>query len=244
MPKLNQILAVEKGTKSRAYGELTQMNKAAQKPALFSGFSKNYRPKDEDGERFPPEAQRVQKTAREMLDQLGKVMSELFDVTATKDWANTRAKADIVVDGEVLLGQVPATHILFLEKQLADIQTFVQNLPVLDPSEEWRFDEAADLFKSELTTTARTKKVQKPIVLYDATKEHPAQTQLVAEDEVIGHWDTVKQSGALPARRRESLLLRVEKLIKALKFAREEANSSECENERTGEKLFAYLLAD
>jgi hypothetical protein len=243
MPKLNQILAVEKGTKSRAYGELTKMNKAAQKPALFAGFAKNYRPKDEDGERFPPESQRVQQSAREMLNKLSRALTELFDVTATKDFANCDAKADVKVDGEILLEGVPATYILFLEKQLNDVQTFVQNLPTLDPSEAWQFDEAADLYKSDLATTARTKKMQKPVVLYDATKEHPAQTQLVPEDVVIGHWDTVKQSGALPPRRREELLERIEKLIKALKFAREEANANECTNQKAGERIFNYLLS-
>src|SRR5688572_24529214 len=191
--KLNQVLAIEKGTKSRVYSEITTMNAAAQKPALFNGFAKNYKSKDGDGEQFPPESQRVQMNAQDMLGSLGKLLTELFDVEAAKEWANGHARADVVVDGKVIVTAAPATFLLFLEKQLNDIQTFVTNLPTLDPAEEWRFDEAASLFKSELTKTARTKKVQKPIVLYDATKEHPAQTQLITEDVVIGHWDTVKQ---------------------------------------------------
>lgn len=242
MPKLNQILAVEKGTKARVYSEVTQMNASAQKPALFNGFSKTWKPKDEDGETFPPESLRVQQNAREQLAVLARHLTELFDVSAAKDWANCQAKADVVVDGKVLLKQSPATYLLFLEKQLNDIQTFVGNLPSLDPAEEWRFDEAANVYKSELTKTARTKKVQKPIVLYDATKEHPAQTQLITEDIVIGHWDTVKHSGALPPKRKQELLERVEKVIKAVKFAREEANAQEAEKKDVASALFEYLL--
>ena len=34
MAKLNQIIAVEKGVKSRAFQELTESHHAAQKPAL------------------------------------------------------------------------------------------------------------------------------------------------------------------------------------------------------------------
>ncbi|HEX5084517.1 MAG TPA: hypothetical protein VFY40_20945 [Blastocatellia bacterium] len=40
MSKLNQIVAIEKGVKSRVYGEITEMRKLSQKPDLFSGFSK------------------------------------------------------------------------------------------------------------------------------------------------------------------------------------------------------------
>jgi hypothetical protein len=240
--KLNQVLAIEKGVKSRVYGEVTTMNASAQKPALFNGFAKAYKPKEEDGEQFPPESSRVQMNAREMLTSLSRLLSELCDVTAAKDWANCNAKADVVVDGKVLVKAAPATYLLFLEKQLNDVQTFVTNLPTLDPAEEWRFDEPTNLYKSETSKTARTKKVQKPIVLYDATEKHPAQTQLITEDVVIGHWDTVKQSGALPVRRRTEVLERIERLIKAVKFAREEANAQEAPEQKVGDALFAYLV--
>ena len=42
MAKLNQIIAIEKGIKSRVYGDLTELNKAIQKPDLFNGFQKTY----------------------------------------------------------------------------------------------------------------------------------------------------------------------------------------------------------
>src|ERR1043166_9884817 len=138
---LSQVLAVEKGFKSRVYGEVTTMNASAQKPALFNGFAKQYKAKEEDGEQFPPESSRVQMNAREMLNQASRLLTELFDVTAAKDWANCNAKSDVVVDGKLLMKQSPATYLLFLEKQLNDLQTFVTNLPTLDPAEEWRFDE-------------------------------------------------------------------------------------------------------
>jgi hypothetical protein len=88
----------------------------------------------------------------------------------------------------------------------------------------------------------RTKKVQKPIVLYDATKEHPAQTQLITEDVVVGYWDTVKHSGALPAPRKKELMSRIEKLSQALKFAREKANAADAETVSVGKPIFDYLL--
>jgi hypothetical protein len=39
--KLNQIIAIEKGTKSRSLQELTEAHHALQKPALLSGISRD-----------------------------------------------------------------------------------------------------------------------------------------------------------------------------------------------------------
>jgi hypothetical protein len=58
--KLNQIIAIEKGIKSRVSSELTKLYKTVQKPDLFNGFSKIYQKKDEESEDLPPEQKRVQ----------------------------------------------------------------------------------------------------------------------------------------------------------------------------------------
>jgi hypothetical protein len=241
--RLNQILAIEKGTKSRVFGEISKLHNAVQRASALNGFSKTYQPKDEEGDRYPPERQRVQLIATETLRQAGRLLSELFDVTASKDFANTTAKADVVVDGEVLLEQVPATYLLFVEKQLGDLRALITKIPVLDQADAWTLDEGSQLYKTEPTETSRTKKVQRPIVLYPATPEHPAQTQLISEDQVVGTWVTVKHSGALPATRKTELLERIERLSNAVKFAREQANSVEATRREVGERIFRYLLS-
>jgi hypothetical protein len=58
----------------------------------------------------------------------------------------------------------------------------------------------------------------------------------------VGYWRTVKFSGALPARRVEELLDRVQKLQAAVKFAREEANSTTAIEQTVGEKVFQFLF--
>jgi hypothetical protein len=243
MPKLNQIIAVEKGVKSRVYGEITEMHKVSQKPELFNGFVKTYRKKDEDGEDYPQERKKAQMAADAMLSKAAALLTELFDVTATKDWGNRHAVADVEVDGQVLIKDAPVPFLLFLEKQIADLHTFVDKVPVLDETDDWMKDDASGLYKTAPTTTHRTKKVQKPVVLYEATKEHPAQTQIITEDVVGGFWDTIKHSGALPTPRKQLLLERIEKLSKAVKFAREQANAAEAEQQRIGKAIFDYLLS-
>src|SRR5215468_10945135 len=121
--KLNQIIAVEKGVKSRSYQDLTEAHHALQKQTLLSGISRTYRPKDEEGEQLPPESTRVQLKAEDVIRQTTESLTRLFDITATKDWTNCTAKADVVIDGQTLLSGVPATYLLFLEKQLVDLHT-------------------------------------------------------------------------------------------------------------------------
>lgn len=243
MSKLNQIIAVEKGIKSRVYGEISDLHKAIQKPDLFNGFVRNYEKKEEEGEDLPSEKKRVQYTVDEVLRSVERLSTEWMDVTARKDWTNCDARADIVVDGQVLVSKVPVTYLLFLEKQLTDLRTFAGCLPVLDEGEKWDKDVNSGFFVTEPTSQHRTKKVQKPIVLYPATPEHPAQTQMITEDVMVGYWKQTKQSGAMPKPEKQDLVERVEKLLQAVKQAREEANArEESPAPKIGMTLFNYLM--
>ena len=242
MARLNQIIAIEKGTKSRSFQELTDAHHALQKPALLAGIARTYRPKDEEGEQFPPESTKVQVKAEEIIRQTAEIMTKLFDVTATKDWTNCKARADVIVDGKTLLAQVPATYLLFLEKQLVDLHTFIRKLPILDASETWTFDASADCWATEPMQTVKTKKIPRNHVKAEATDKHPAQVEVYYEDVVVGNWKTTKFSGALPAKRVNELLERVERLQQAVKFAREEANNIEADEQKVGKQVFDYLF--
>jgi hypothetical protein len=241
--KLNQVIAIEKGTKSRALQELTEAHQTLQKPALLAGISRTYRPRDEEGEQFPPESTRVQVKAEDVIRKTTDELTKLFDVVATKDWANCTAKADVVVNGVILLSQVPATYLLFLEKQLVDLHTFIKKLPVLDASELWSFDSSADSWATEPIQTTKTKKIPRNHVKAEATEKHPAQVEVYYEDVLVGNWRTIKFSGALPAQRINELLNRVELLQEAVKFAREEANSLDVSEQKVGAKILNYLFS-
>jgi hypothetical protein len=99
MPKLNQIIAVESGVKSRTNRSVTDAYHQLQKPQPFSGITRTYRPRDEDGEQLPGESTRVMVRAQDVIDAVLPELARLFDVVATKDQANTQARADVVVGG-------------------------------------------------------------------------------------------------------------------------------------------------
>jgi hypothetical protein len=242
--RLSQIIAVEKGVKSDTARTITDLHRDIQKPQLTSGLSRTYQPRAEDGAPLPPESTKVQLTAGDVLAQAARALTRLFDVTLTKESANTGAAADVTVDGQVILHSVPVTYLLFLEKQLTDLHTFVAKLPALDPAEKWEFSDAAGCWASAPASTVRTKKIPRNHVVAEATQQHPAQVQVYTEDVPEGDWTTVKFSGALPETRRRQLAERVTKLQQAVKYAREEANAAEIADLKAGERVFAWLLAE
>ena len=242
MPKLNAILAVEKGRRTELHTLITNLHKVTQQPALLTGHHKRYTPRKEDGEAFPDDQQVVQLTHEAAVKDISGALKSLLDTVATKDWTNCEARADVVVDGKVFLPQVPVTFLLFLEKELHDLQTFVEKMVELDPAERWTFDPSSGLHQSEPVQTQKTKKEQRPIVLYHATEHHPAQTQLITEDVVIGHWTTTKYSGAIPRPKKRALLDRIVKLEEAVKFARERANARDAVEVNVGRRILDFVF--
>ncbi len=242
MPRLNQIIAVQAGKKSQAKETLTQAYHLLKKPELLAGLVRTYQPRDENGEPQPEERKQVQAKVSELIAKVSADLVEMFDVVATQDWANCQARADVTVDGRKLLQAVPVTHLLFLEKQLADLKTFIEALPVLDAAEEWEYKPEVDAYVSRPTRSHRTKKVPKSHVKYEATKEHPAQVEMYMEDVWVGTWTTTKLSAAVPAATRNAMLERVRKLLDAVKAAREEANGLEVKAQKVGAAVLGYLF--
>lgn len=241
--KLNQIIAIEKGVKAQAYSLLSEFNKLVQKPDLFNGFIKTYQKSNEESEDLPPDQKKVQQTVAVLLTTLQDALIDFWMVTARKEWANAHATADIIVDGAALAQRVPVTYLLFLEKQLTDLRTFIANLPALDTTEDWHSDVNSDLVKTLPVQTHRTKKIQRPLVLYPATVEHPAQTQLVTEDILAGYWSTTRHSGAISAPDKAVLSFRIERLLRAVKEAREAANIiEEPPVASVAEQILGYLF--
>lgn len=242
MPKLNQILAIAKNVKNKREDEFTKIHQNLTKGDLLFGFSKTYQPNADDGERFPPENKVVQVKAEDALKQLKSGLTELLDVEATKDATNQHARGTVVIDGKALLSDVPATHLLYIEKKLVDLITVIKKLPTLPQDEQWTRNASVGLWQTAPISTVKTRKLEKYETIVQPTKEHPAQVVKHTVDETIGHWSTVKYSGALPVERVAELLERAERLQKAVKFAREEANQTTAVEPKTGAAVLSYIF--
>lgn len=244
MARLNQIVAVVAGKKTRTEKEFGDLNKTVQKPDLFSGLSRQYQPLEENGDDLPPELKLPQQSVAAIIASATALLTSIVDAVATQEYGNCGTAADVTVDGNVVVAKAPVTVLLYLEKQLNDLHTFVGNLPVLDASERWSMNAQTGQWEAEPTKTVRTKKVAKPIVMYPATVEHPAQTQLVSEDISAGWWTTRKYSTAMAATARRSVLDRIDKLREAVKVAREEANSVEVADQKIAASVLSYVFGN
>ena len=245
--KLNQIIAVRAGVKTDTEQELTKAYHLLQRKELLTGLARTYKPHDDDGFRYPGESTQVQVKVDTILHNIGVDMSRYFDVTAMMDWTNQQAKADVVILGSeqvvTLLSDVPVSYLMFLQKQLVNVETLIRKLPVLDQSEVWTLDTATDTYRTEPVQTVKTTKVRRNHVKAEATDKHAAQVETYTEDVPIGTWSTVKFSGALPAKRINFMLDRVRTLSQAVKFALEAANMADVVEVNPGRKVFEYLFA-
>lgn len=241
MTRLNQVVALELGAKLDAENAVKQAKSKAVLREQMSGITRNYEPRDEEGDRLPPESTHVQITVESILEELRAPVSRLFDLVATKETANRDAVADVVVGQDHVLVDVPVTVLLFLERQLKELRDLVSGLPVLDPSEVWDRHEPG-VFRTRERTTARSTKLPRVIEMAPATKEHPAQVTMVQDDKLVGDWTTVKFSGAMDPEGKAAVLERIRKLSKAVVQAREEANSRQVEDVPMGERVLSYLF--
>ena len=240
--KLNQLIAILNSVKQAASAAKTAAYQQSQKTALFQGLSRTYQPREEAGYVYPAESQKLTLSASDLIEKFVADSSEFFDLAATQDWANAEAKVDLRVDGALLLDGVPVTYLLFLEKQLQDVKTFIQSLPILPIDKDWHFDENRGFYATDGKETVKTKKITEFVTAYDATPEHPAQIKEVSKDVVEGTWNLVEFSSALPQTRVDELLRRVGKLQKAVVQAREEANGIEITMEPVAATIFGHLF--
>lgn len=244
---LSQIIAVRTGVKNDTEQALTKYHHLLLRPELLRGQTRTYVPNDDEGFRYPAENQVVQIKTVDVLDSITKDLARLFDVTAMLDWTNQHARADITFftdDGApyVLMPDVPVTYLMFLEKQLINLDTLIRKLPVLTADDDWSYDPAADLFKSQPVGTTKSKKVRRNHVLAPATDRHPAQVEVYTEDEPVGIWTTVKLSGAIPAARVNKMLARVKIVTEAVKFAREHANLEAVQDPKPGKRILDFVF--
>ncbi len=243
MNKLNQCLSIEKGIRTSSRNTLTELHKASQKADLMNGHVRSYSPAFEEGEDYPDERRNVQFKFRDVFSQVESCMGELFNVTAIKDIANCEAKADVMLEGRAIIPQAPVTYLLFLEKQLTDLHTFVSKVVELNGNDVWHYDENEGCMVSSPVRMQKKQKDKVPVTLAPPTKEHPAQVELVDREVVVGHWDTTKYSGAIPRQRKKEILDRITKLANAVKCAREQANCYEIkEQPNIGKVVFEYLF--
>jgi hypothetical protein len=228
MAKLHELLAVDSNLKVQADKTRTELRKTFEtKRHLFAEKKIVTTPLAEGGQQSTEVQSEIQTTVTKELEWFGGHMAKAIDVSFQIGVANQAAKADIVLeDGTVLLKDVPATVLLELEKRVKEMMDLIQAIPTLDPAKGFAEDTARGkgFYRARDISKTRTQKVQKPLVLYPATPEHPAQTQLVSVDEPVAKLEEQEWSSCITVAAKGDIYDRAEAVLRAVKKARSRAN--------------------
>lgn len=241
MTRISQIIAVEKDAKDEAERTAAFFYHQLQKPEPLEGITKTYQSTIEGGDAQPSQGTRVQFTVEESLKAVAVKTARYLDLLGTKEAADQKATADVMVDGFPLLQDVPVLFLLGLERQLNDELVQVRKLPTLSLEHDWAPYDDRGVSVTPAVTTKSTKKLPRNHVKAAATDKHPAQVEVYYEDTIVGTWETKYFSGAISVARKQQISDRLVKLIGAVKQAREEANTSAVDDYKVGDKVFSYI---
>jgi len=244
MGQLHELLAVEanlKGHGDRVSKET--MTNFTKKDQLFKGKTRNYQPINDEGEKFPDEDVTMTTTVPARLQYTWDAVIAAIDATYQKEVTNTVAKADLELDGETLIAQVPATALLTLETKLKEIRALVEKAPTLEPGKGWTKDDAQEnTWKSKEVVTIKTKKIEDFKTVAAATKEHPAQVAKVVRDETVGRWHQTEISGEITSDEKMKMLTRIDNIFREVKKARARANTTDVVTDIIGKKILDYVM--
>lgn len=241
--KLHQVIPARDEQAKVTAQRLTELHHTLKNSGKSVGRRRTYEPVNDEGIRYPDESQKVEIRAIDAIATARVEFARLIDVTATRDEGNMNARADVVVDGQTLLSGVPATTLLWLEKQMDDLLTFVSKLPVLPADTNWTWDDGERVNVSTPVVSLKTTKVTQVLTLAPATERHPAQATTQVVDEIEGRWTTVNLSGALAPAEVRTLVDRVTKVRGAVKAARSDANETTVEQKNLGAAILGYVFA-
>jgi hypothetical protein len=220
-----------------------------------TGFSRTFSPRVSEGgteeyamlNKNADEYKAVPIVVEHALAEDAEISAKSLDWAFTQDLANCAAQADVIVNGETLLHHVPISSILMLVKFFDEYKAVIlTQLPILDPSRHWDYDEQSGIHRSRPEKSAAVLKQEEPVVSEVSKSPNGAETtkyQRANREVRIGDWTNVIPSGAVTEVRKRQLLRNADTLLAALKEAAAVANHTPAQKiSGHGEKLFGFLL--
>ena len=247
MSKLHELLAVE-GDLEGAYKQILQETKVnfTKHPDRYFGIHQRIELFDETAPQEADQHKELDDTVINKLEYTSEHIIRYLDAVLQKEKTNQEAKADIIIDGTNIASDIPATFLLGLESKLKKIKEIYSAIPTLQPGVSWEKDETEGPHvykKSNPEEKFRTKKVRKNHVLAEATDKHAAQVEVYTEDEKVAKVITDTWCGMISSAEKSAILSRIDKLMRAVKKARQRANTTEVIDINIGKSLFDYINA-
>jgi len=251
MTKLHELLAAEK-TPMSAYNQVYEetLKKFKSASHYFEGHSKSLTmiedtPGNKHTESQAREEKPVTTTVLDTLEYALDLFANFEDLLYQKNKTNQIAKAQIKWKGEVLGDNIPVDELLGLEARLTKLRLLFQEIPTLDATKEWKKD--TDVGQNVWVTkypeeNTKTEKVMMPVIMKEATKEHPAQVKESNKDVVVGKFTLIKRSGSATALQKAEIIKTIDELLVEIKQARMRANETEIVKDKIGKVLVDIIL--
>jgi len=243
---LSKIITIEQAVRPDAEAYWRTARALLSREALLTGHEITHEAADGYLQQ-PANTERVQVNVTEILAELQRKLTRYLDVTLTKDSGNTGtdgARADVVVDDQVVLSNVPATFLLFLDKRLVELQADLRKIPVQSAAEDWAPSSETGLWRTAAVAVPTTTKEKAFKVVVDPTDKFPADVREVSRDVVTGTRTTVKLTSAPEPKWLRAVLARVAALREAVQMAIHEANRTEVTDQKAGAAIFSFIFAD
>ncbi len=248
MGKMHELLAVEQSVVGNYNRDLDETLKVMGRADLFTKqVTKKEFFNAEDSKLNTVTSKEMTTSVKERLAWFSKAATKFYDMVLQKDSTNQLSKADVVLDnGTVIAKDVPATTLLMFESKLQDLRKVFESAPTLAAGFKWEEDATSvNVFHSaEPVVNFTTKKSTKPVVLYEATKEHPAQVKEVSEDVPVAKVTVDTYSSMITSKDKAEMLGRLDDLLHAVKKARQRANTVDVVKANVGDQIFNYLFKD
>src|SRR5580765_924386 len=250
---LHQLIAVQRGVDeetAKTLGAVKHLLAVGGDQDPLTGLSRVYEAREEGGEELPAQARKVQITAAELINRAGAALDRLFNLKFAREEGNCNAKADVTVDGQTLIQDVPVGFLMFLEAQVGQIVGLIDQIPTLNPADDWS-DTATGLREGVWQSAPRKTAVPKrlpqvqvlsPAQVIDGQKFDP-QVRPYETEITVGWWTTVKYSGQMDPKVQQDMRARAVKVQDALRKAREAANRLEVVD-RKATPLLEYILGE
>lgn len=251
MGKLHETAAVDNDMRGLYQKIVTEAKKTFNdRRDHFEGFTRTYQSEVDDDYARDPEVKRLVTTVAAKIKYVEEQISKVIDIQYQKEATNCTAKADLIIseDGKddiILARNVPVTVLVQLEKKLGELRSQVyDNIPTLDPTKEWSWDDTNGYYVNKEPRKRVTRKVVKALEKAAATDKHAAQVELISIDETTGYHSQVNVSGMVTPKKKSSLLAKYDKLLHAVKTARSRANDTEVVKEKIASSIFGYLSSE
>ena len=246
---LHELLAVEQSLAETANKVTAETTKTlSQKQSLFTGLTKSHTIFNENAQHLvqATEVKEVESTVDEQLGFLNNDLAHYWDCILQKEEANQRATGDIIIDGITIATNVPSIVLLGMEKKLSTLLGTYNSIPTLDAATAWETDPSyakKGVFRTKHTIeNMHTITTTKFVEASPATKEFKAQIVEQSAIDTIGKYVRTNFSGAITSYDKAERIQRLTALIRAVKKARQRANSIEVNTSLSfGKELLSYI---